>query len=89
MYIYLFIISKIVKVKVVIWLECVPFVDVIYRSRRGIPLSPPQGNIFHFKGRYSAQVSQLGTTEIYDIELTLRDIHFPQTTAFDAATAFI
>ena len=45
MSICLFIIIKIIKVKVVSWLECVPFIDVIHMIQGEIMLRPPQWNI--------------------------------------------
>ena len=79
MSVWLFIIIKTVNVKVVSWLQCVPFFGVLHRRRGEIILWLKQRNIFVL-GMILRNLIII--IHVSDVELALRNITFPQNCIF-------
>ena len=67
--VWLLAIVKVTKVKVISFMKCVRFVDVLHRRRGGIPLRLMQWNVYMFGGVF---ITRFGTIRVYDVELALR-----------------
>ena len=86
MIICLLIVVKVMEVKVISCMECVPFIDFLYRRRGGILLQLPQMNIFVFRGGISTWV---GTDPISDVKWMCGNENSPESEDFDVDTVHI